>query len=404
MSDPAGSLIVRRIGRLTTWTGPRLTNAAIVITDGVVAWIGADRDLPEGLADHPEYDAAGAAVVPGFVDCHTHAVWAGTRRDDVRARLGGGSYRPAGIVATVDATRAASAEDLHSLTATRLRMMRDNGTTTVEIKSGYGLTPRSEQALLRVARAAAADVGLGADTTYLGAHVVPDGRDRAAYVDEVIGELPAALAAGAGWCDVFCDEGAFTVSEARRILTAAVSQGLGTRIHAEQLSHTGAALLAAELGCASADHLDHVTAADAQALAAAGVVGVLVPVASLYTRSERWSHAATLRAAGVTLAIATDCNPGTAWCESMPYAVQLACFGMGLAVDEALEAATLGGATALRRRDIGHLGVGARGDLAILASDHEADLVAHLGVPTVAATVVGGAISGSVGQAPHQGR
>jgi imidazolonepropionase len=165
-------------------------------------------------------------------------------------------------------------------------------------------------------------------------------------------------------------------------------------MHAEQLSHTGAAMLAAELGCASADHLDHVTPDDAQAMAAAGVVAVLVPVTSLYTRSGRWSHGQTLRAAGCTLAVATDCNPGTAWCESMPYAVQLACLGMGLEVDEALRAATLGGAAALRRHDIGQLAIGARGDLVVLASDHEADLVAHLGAVPVAATVVGGTVAG----------
>jgi imidazolonepropionase len=383
-------LVVRRIGRLTSWTRPRLADAAIVIADGRVAWVGADLDLPAGLADSPELDAAGAAVLPGFVDCHTHAVWAGSRRDDVAGRLEGGNYTPAGIASTVGATRAASYDELLSLAVGRLEAMRAGGTTTVEIKSGYGLTAEAEVRLLDVAREAAAGTGLSAVTTYLGAHVVPDGRDRGGYVAEVIAQLPAAVAAGASWCDVFCDEGAFSVDDARRILQAAAEIGLGTRIHAEQLSHTGAALLAAELGCASADHLDQVTASDAVALAAADVVGVLVPVASLYTRNDRWSHAATLRDAGVTLAVATDCNPGTAWCESMPYAIQLACLGMGLGIDEALEAATLGGAKALRRNDIGCLDVGTRGDLVVLASDHEADVVAHLGANAVTTTVIGG--------------
>src|SRR3954471_4140911 len=191
-------------------------------------------------------------------------------------------------------------------------------------------------------------------------------------------------------CDVFCDEGAFTIDEARLILTSARDAGFGLRIHAEQLARTGAAELAAELRCASADHLDQVDAAGAAALAAAGVVAVLVPVVSLYTRSAEWSHAATLRDAGCELAIATDCNPGSAWCESMPYAVQLACLAMGLTVEEALRAATLGGAHALRLDDVGHLGVGARGDLVVLDAEHEADLVAHLGVSPVARTVVGG--------------
>ncbi|HEU5035267.1 MAG TPA: amidohydrolase family protein, partial [Mycobacteriales bacterium] len=202
--------------------------------------------------------------------------------------------------------------------------------------------------------------------------------------------LPAARAGGAQWCDVFCDEGAFTVAETRRILTAAREAGLGLRVHAEQLARTGAAQLAAELGCASADHLDHVTAGAAQALAGAGVVAVLVPVASLYTRSQRWGHARTLRDGGCTLAIATDCNPGTAWSESMPLAVQLACLEMGLPVSAGLRAATLGGAAALRRGDVGHLDVGARGDLVLVDGEHEADLVAHLGGSVVLRTIVAG--------------
>jgi imidazolonepropionase len=388
-----GSLVVRRIGRLTTWARPRMVDAAVLITDGRVEWVGADRDLPTGLADRPELDAGGAAVIPGFVDCHTHAVWAGSRREDVAGRLSGGAYTAAGIGSTVAATRAASYEELLALTTGRLSRMRDSGTTTVEVKSGYGLTPDSELRMLSVAAAAARDTGMAATTTYLGAHVVPAGREHAEYVDEVLAQLPDAVAAGAQWCDVFCDQGAFTIDESRRILTEAARRGMGTRIHAEQLSHSGAAMLAAELGCASADHLDHVTDEDAAALAAAGVVGVLVPVASLYTRSGAWSHAATLRDGGVTLAVATDCNPGTAWCESMPYAVQLACLGMGLSIDEALEAATLGGAKALRRGNIGHLGIGARADLAVLASDHEADVVAHLGAPAVTTTVMAGVVA-----------
>jgi imidazolonepropionase len=393
-----GDLVIRRIGRLTTWAGPRLTDAAVVVTDGVVSWVGADSDLPGGLAGHPELDADGRAAIPGFVDCHTHAVWAGSRRDDVAGRLSGAGYNPAGIASTVAATRAATHEELLAAAIDRVQAMADNGTTTVEIKSGYGLAPHDEARILGVITEVVTATAQQVESTYLAAHVVPEGRGRTEYVEEVIANLPAARRHAAQWCDVFCDEGAFTVEDARRILTAAGEQGLGTRIHAEQLSNTGAARLAAELGCASADHLDHVSAADAAALAAAGVVGVLVPVASLYTRSERWSHAAVLREAGVTLAVATDCNPGTAWCESMPYAVQLACLGMGLSVDEALAAATLGGAKALRRDDVGRLSVGARGDLAVLASDHEVDLVAHLGAPAVWRTVIGG-----VAQQPPSG-
>jgi imidazolonepropionase len=386
---PPADLVVRNIGRLTTWHAPVIVDAAVVIRAGRVSWTGADRDLT-GVGDVPELDAGGAAVLPGFVDCHTHAVWAGSRRDDFVGRLSGGGYSPGGIRTTVEATRAASYDELLAGAVDRLAAMQRSGTTTVEIKSGYGLTPGDEVQLLTVAGHAAEQVGIGATTTYLGAHVVPPERDRDDYVDEVIAMLPVAVQHGAQWCDVFCDDGAFTVEEARRILTAGRTAGLGLRMHAEQLSHTGAALLAAELGCASADHLDHVTDEDARALAASGVVAVLVPVVSLYTRSHRWAHAQVLRDAGCTLAIATDCNPGSAWCESMPVAVQLACLGMGLPVDAALRAATLGGAAALCRDDVGHLGTGARGDLVVLAADHEADLVAHLGTQAVIRTVVDG--------------
>ena len=380
-------LVVRHVGRLTTWQAAVATDAAIVIRDGLVEWTGRDADLPAGLGDLPELDAAGAAVLPGFVDCHTHAVWAGSRRDDFVGRLAGAGYQPGGIATTVTATREAPYDALLELTQRRVDAAVAHGTTTLEIKSGYGLMPDVEMRLLDVAQAVQ---GPQVSTTYLGAHVVPSERDRGDYVDEVVATLPDAKAHGASWCDVFCDEGAFTVEEARRILTAARDAGLGLRIHAEQLAHTGAAELAAELRCASADHLEHVDEAGARALAAADVVAVLVPVVSLYTRSAEWSHASRLRDAGCTLAIATDCNPGSAWCESMPFAVQLACLAMGLPVEDALRAATLGGARALRRDDAGHLGTGARGDLVVLAAEHEADLVAHLGVNPIAHTVVAG--------------
>jgi imidazolonepropionase len=385
-------LVVRRIGRLTTWDRPRLADAALVVTGGHVEWIGADADLPAGLADRPELDAGGAAVIPGFVDCHTHAIWAGDRRSDFTARLDGTGYTPEGIASTVAATRAAADAELTASLCGRLERMRRNGATTVEVKSGYALTVPGELRLLDLAAAAGSYTAVDVTTTYLGAHVVPGDRDRAAYVDEVVATVPAAADHGARWCDVFCDEGAFTVDEARRILAAARTAGLGIRIHADQLANVGASALAAELGCASADHLDHVRPDDAKAMAAASVVGVLVPVASLYTRSGRWSHARVLRDAGVTLAVATDCNPGTSYCESMSYAAQLACLEMGLGADEVLRAATLGGATALRRTDVGHLAPGARADLLVLSTDHEVDVLARLGVPAVAATVAAGKV------------
>jgi imidazolonepropionase len=260
----------------------------------------------------------------------------------------------------------------------------------MEVKSGYGLTVDSELRLLRLVGELDRRTPVRLEATYLGAHVVPAGRDRDDYVDEVVATLPQAAAAGARWADVFCDQGVFTVDEARRILTAARSHGLGLRLHAEEIARTGAAGLAAELGCASADHLEHVSAQDARAMAAAGVVAVLLPTVTLSLRSQAWGHAAVLREAGVELALATDCNPGTSWCESMPYAIQLACLAMGLSVAEAFRAATVGAAHSLSRDDVGHLGVGAHGDLVVLAAEHEADVVAHLGGRAVTSTVVGG--------------
>jgi len=385
------NLTVRGIGRLLTMTGPPVPDAAVVIREGRVAWTGPRRELP---ADAPEelLETAGACVVPGFVDAHTHLLFAGGRREEFVARLSGTAYDGGGIRTTVAATAAATDDELLGLAAGRAALALSHGTTTMEVKSGYGLTTVSELRLLRLVDELRARTPIGIEATYLGAHAVPAGRDRADYVDEVVATLPAAAAAGARWCDVFCDEGVFTVEEARRILSAARTAGMGLRLHAEEIARTGAAALAAELGCASADHLEHVTVEDAGAMAAAGVVGVLLPTVTLSLRSQAWGHAVVLREAGVELALATDCNPGTSWCESMPYAVQLACLAMGLSVDEAFRAATLGAAHSLRRDDIGHLGVGARGDLAVLGAEHEADVVAHLGARAVSATVVGGVV------------
>ena len=384
-------LTLRHAGRLLTMAGDPLADAAVVVRAGRVAWTGPDRDLP---ADAPEQtlDAGGSCVVPGFVDAHTHLMFAGVRREEFVARLAGRTYDGGGIRTTVEATAAASDDDLVELAAGRAAAALAHGTTTMEVKSGYGLTVDSELRLLRLVGALSRRTPIRLEATYLGAHVVPAGRDRDDYVAEVVATLPQAAAAGARWADVFCDRGVFTVEEARTILTAAREQGLGLRLHAEEIARTGAAALAAELGCASADHLEHVSTEDAGAMAAAGVVGVLLPTVTLSLRSQAWGHATVLREAGVELALATDCNPGTSWCESMPYAIQLACLAMGLSVDEAFRAATLGAAHSLRRDDVGHLGVGAHGDLALLDAEHEADVVAHLGGRPVRATVIGGAL------------
>jgi imidazolonepropionase len=394
---PDGSIVVRGIGRLLPMAGAPVSAAAVVVRDGLVAYAGPEAGLPGDLLGSlapttVELDAGGAAVVPGFVDAHTHLVFDGVRRDEFVARLAGESYDGGGIRVTVEATRAASDERLLELAVARAREAMRHGTTTMEIKSGYGLTPAHELRLLRVAAEVGRTTGLRVESTYLGAHVVPAGRDADEYVDEVVATVPEAAAAGASWVDVFCDRGVFTVDQARRVLDAGAAAGLGLRLHAEEIAHTGAARLAAETGCASADHLEHVTPEDARAMAAAGVVAVLLPTVTLSLRSQAWGHAGVLREAGAELALATDCNPGTSWCESMPYAIQLACLAMGLSVAEAFRAATLGSARSLRRDDVGHLSVGAAGDLAVLAAEHEADVVAHLGGPAVSATGLGGRV------------
>lgn len=373
-------------------------DAAVVINDGRIAWTGPERELPADLGELPEESVGGAVVIPGFVDAHTHLVWAGTRREEFAARLAGQAYDGGGIRTTVDATRAADTDELISLALQRARSAVASGTTTMEIKSGYGLTPDHELRLLDVAREVGERLPLRVEPTYLGAHVIPAGRDADDYVAEVIATVPQAVDHGAKWIDVFCDEGVFTVEQSQRILAAGREHGLGLRLHAEEIAHTGAADLAAQTGCASADHLEHVTPSGATAMAAAGVVGVLLPSVTLSLRTFAFGQFAVLRDAGVQLALATDCNPGTSWCESMPYVVQLACLVYGLPVIDALCAATRGGAQALRRHDVGRVTVGAHGDLAVLASDHEADLVAHLGAAGVTTTIHAGRVVARDGQ------
>lgn len=385
-------LLVRHIGRLHTMSSPMLTEAAALIRGGRVAWVGPDTEIPKSLGDVAELDVEGRVTLPGFVDAHTHLVWAGTRREEFVARLAGLTYDGGGIRTTVEATRAATTDQLTSLAEARAREAISSGTTTMEIKTGYGLSREHELRMLSVIARLRELLPIEIEATYLGAHVVPEGVPRADYVQEVLASLPEAWAAGAQWCDVFCDEGVFTLDETQLILERAKDSGMGLRLHAEEIAHTGAAGLAAELGCASADHLEHVSDPDAAKMAAADVVGVLLPTVTLSLRTFEFGQVKRLKEAGVELALATDCNPGTSWCESMPYVVQLACLVYGLSVDEALRAATWGGARALRRDDVGHLSVGTRGDLAVLDVDHEADLVAHLGAASVAHTVVSGSL------------
>jgi imidazolonepropionase len=367
MSD----LLLTGIGHLTTNVGAPIANAAIRIIDGAVVYAGPEGDAPEqGRATLLRCD--GRAVIPGFIDAHTHLVFAGDRAGEFARRLGGESYSEiaasgGGIAATVEATRAASDEALYQGAAARLRRMIASGTTTVEIKSGYGLNLETEIRLLRLARRLGDDLAITVKTTFLGAHAVPSEHsgDRGGYIDLVVDEMLPAVAPLADYCDVFVEEGAFSVAEARRVFLAASEHGLQARVHAEQLSHSGGAALAAELGAASADHLDHVTVEDATALAAAGVAAVLVPGAS-YTLRASQAPGPMLIDQGVTVALATDCNPGTSYFESMGLVISLAVVQMGLTVDQALYAATRGGALSLGLDDHGIIAPGAAGDLVIL--------------------------------------
>ncbi|MGO9341047.1 MAG: imidazolonepropionase [Acidimicrobiales bacterium] len=338
-----------------------------------------EDDPGTGVDAMPELDARGRALIPGFVDAHTHLVFAGDRADEFASRLAGKPYEAGGIMSTVTATRAASAEELTAGVVERAAKCIRGGTTTIEVKSGYGLDTATELRSLEAVAAAGATSAAELVPTFLGAHLDP----APGYVDLVVNEMLPACAGLAESCDAFCDVGALTVDQARRVLEAGKIHGLLPRIHAEELSHTGGAMLAAEVGCASADHLVHVTADDAKALARAGVVAVLLPATSFCLRSS-YAPARMLLDAGVEVALATDCNPGTSYTTSMPFVIAVACSEYGLSADEAVRAATWGGARALRRDDIGHLAVGARADIVVIDGEHWVDLAYHPGMDVVA--------------------
>lgn len=333
-------------------------DAALVIEGERVAWIGPAADAP--VAD-ARVNVDGRAVVPGFVDSHTHLVFAGERSAEFEARMAGEPYTGGGIMTTVAATRAATREELRAHTARLWDEMLSLGTTTVEIKSGYGLTVADELKLLEVARE------FTVETTYLGAHVVPaeHAHDRASYVDLVCGEMLEACAPLARWVDVFCDTGAFDEDESRAVLVAGVAAGLEPRLHGNQLEHGPGVRLAAEFGAASVDHCVHLSPDDVSALRDARVVATLLPGADFSTRGP-YPDARALLDAGVTVALATDCNPGSAYVTSMPLSIALAVREMRMTPAEALFAATAGGAAALRRTDVGRLAPGASADLAVL--------------------------------------
>ena len=372
-------LLLTGIGRLTTNAGDPVTDAVVMIVDGEITYAGIASGAPDqGRADR--VDCEGRAVIPGFVDAHTHVVFAGDRADEFGLKMQGASYADiaglgGGIASTVAATRAAGEDELFQEAAARVRRMIESGTTTIEIKSGYGLDLGTEMALLRVARRVGDELPVTVKTTFLGAHALPPEyrHDRNGYLDLVVEEMLPAAAPLADYCDVFVEEGAFSVDEALRVFEAAAGLGMGARVHAEQLTHSGGAALAAGIGAVSADHLDHVTVDDAGALAEAGVVAVLVPGAS-YTLRSAQAPGPMLFDQGMTVALATDCNPGTSYFESMGMVMSLAVVQMGLSIDQAIHAATRGGALSLQMPDHGLLSPGSAGDLVII----DAPSAAHI--------------------------
>jgi imidazolonepropionase len=385
-------VLVDHIGELVTndrsWGGMLgvLHDSAVVIDGERIAWVGESREVPEGV-EGPRVDAGGAAVVPGFVDSHTHLVFAGDRTAEFDARMRGQRYAAGGIQTTVKATLAASDDQLRASARRLADEALRSGTTHLEIKSGYALEVVPEQRLLRIAGE------FTDDATFLGAHVIPEGfADRSdEYVDLVRGPMLDECAPLAKWADVFCERGAFDEDRSRAILTAAKDKGLGLRIHANQLGPGPGARLAAELGAASADHLTYLTEDDIWALSDAGVVATLLPVADLSTR-EPWPDARGLIEAGTTVALATDCNPGTSFTTNMPIVVALAVTAMRMTPAEAVWSATAGGARALQRDDVGTLRPGARADLVILDAPSHVHLAYRPGVPMVRTVIKAGAV------------
>jgi imidazolonepropionase len=380
--DGIGALVTcdREFGR-----GPLgiIDDAAVVVDDMRVVYAGPAGGAPAGA--EKRVDVGGRCVLPGFVDSHTHLIFAGDRAAEFAQRMAGRPYRPGGILETVAATREATAPELADLAGDLIRQARLGGTTTLEIKTGYGLTLEHETMHVGIAGRFTPEV------TFLGAHLVPPeyAGDRDRYVRLLCEEMvPAAGAAGARWCDVFCEQGAFDVEESRAVLAAGAAQGLGLRVHANQLGPSGGVALACETGAASADHCTHLTAVDIDALAGSGTVATLLPISDFCTR-QPYPPGRALLDAGATIAIASNCNPGSSYSTSIPLALALAVRECGLTIEEAILAVTAGGAAALRRRDVGRLVAGARADAVVLDAPGPDHLVYRLGAPLIAGVLVG---------------
>ena len=378
------SLVIDHIGLLVTndpalGDGPLglVRDASVVITDGVVEAVG-----PAGQAADQRIDAAGACVLPGFVDSHTHLVFAGDRAEEFTTRMAGRPYDGGGIRVTTAATRTATDDELRALTSGRLAEARAAGSTTVEIKSGYGLDVDEEARHLRIA------AGFTDETTFLGAHVVPYEYEGRAddYVDLVCGPMLDACAPHARWIDAFCETGAFDADQCRAVLEAGRAAGLGLRLHGNQLGPGPGVQLAVDLGCASVDHCTHLNDADVEALAGSDTVATFLPATDFSTR-QPYPDGRRVVDAGATVALATNCNPGSSYTTSMAFCIALAVRDLHLTIDEAVQAATLGGARALRRDDVGLLAPGSAGHAVVLDAPSHHHLAYRPGVPLIRAVV-----------------
>ncbi len=381
------TLVVDDIGLLVTndptvGEGPLgvVRDVALVVDDGSVVAV-----VPRGTAADERVSAEGRCVIPGFVDSHTHLVFAGDRSDEFASRMSGRPYSAGGIMTTVAATRAASIEDLGAAAVARRYTALAAGTTHVEVKSGYGLDVEHERRLVQLAS------GLTPDVTYLGAHVVPpDFTDRPdAYVDLVCGEMLAACAPSSRWIDVFCEEGAFDADQTRAVLRAGKAAGLGARVHANQLGFGPGVQVAVDEAAASADHCTYLSDGDIEALAASDTVATFLPASDFSTR-QPYPDARRALDAGVTVAIASNCNPGSSYTSSMAFCIALAVREMHMSVEEALWSATRGGALGLRRPELGWLAPGARADVVILDAPTYIHLASRPGMALARQVIAGG--------------
>ena len=359
-----------------------LSDAAFIEQDGQIVWLGESNDAPDADV---KVNLEGKSVIPGFVDSHAHLVFAGDRSQEFEARMSGTEYSAAGIMTTVNATRQATDEELDENIANRAIEMYRSGITTFETKSGYGLNVADELRSVRLA------VQHTEDVTFMGAHVVPEEfkKDKAAYVSLVKGEMLEACAPYSRWIDVFCDQGAFDYDESKAILEAGIAAGLLPRIHANQLAQGRGVELSVELGCASADHCTHLSSKDIELLSSSNTVATLLPGAEFSTRAE-YPDARRLWDAGVTVSLATDCNPGSSYTTSMAFCIAVAVRDMHFTPEQALWSATMGGAKALQREDVGMLAVGKSADFVILDAPSFRHIAYRPGVDLIQETVISG--------------